>query len=84
MGDDAVGDAGKPFLRFPVVDRQGFAKRIGAGHDQGEVLRLVQPCHPGGPAGCFVEQQVVQRRIGQHDPDMRQIGRHGGGDFSGN
>ena len=67
MGDDAVGDAGKPFLRFPVGDRQGFAERIGAGHDQGEVLRLVQPCHPGRPAGRFVEQQVVQGRIGQHD-----------------
>jgi hypothetical protein len=31
-----------------------------------------------------VEQQIVQRCVGQHDADLRQIGRHGGVDFPGN
>ncbi len=58
--------------RLGVAGDQWFAAGIGGGADEHEVAGVVQPAGAGRPAGALVEQQVVQRRVRQHDAQHRQ------------
>ena len=52
-----------------------LAAQIGAGHDQDQILGLLEPIHAGGPTCGFVEDQVMKRCVGQHDAERRKAGR---------
>jgi hypothetical protein len=73
-----VGDAAEAAQRLGVVDDQRLPARIGRGADQCEWLWLLEPGHARGPARGLVEQQVVQRRVGQHHAEQGEARRDPG------
>ncbi len=75
-----VGDALQPGQGFVVADHQRLAARVGAGHHEQQVLRVVavQPGRARGPAGGLVEQQELDRRAGQHHAQHVQARRDAG------
>ena len=64
--------------RLVVAGHQRLAAGIGARHHQHEILRLGEPARPGGPPGRLVEQQVLQRRVGQHRAEPGEARRDAG------
>ena len=66
MDKEAVGNVPQPSQRLVVVPGNGLFAEIAAGHDQGEIR--------------FPHQEVMQRGIGQHHPQMLQTGGHFGAD----
>ena len=74
VSDETVGDAAQTPYRLFIADDQRFAAGVGAGHDQQQRLRLLQPRRAHRPFGRFVKQQIVQRRVGQHHAEVRQAG----------
>ena len=73
-----ISNAGQPFERLGIGDDQRFAVRIGAGHDQQQIARLVDPGGTVRPPGRFMPEQQVQRGAGQHRPEPGQTGRDAG------
>ena len=73
---EGIGDISQSLHRFVITDDQRLPTWIGAGHDQAQRLRLGQPGGSFRTTGGFVEQQVLQRCIGQHDAKPRQARRH--------
>ncbi len=78
VGDKTVSDSAQPPHGFRVADHQRFAAGIGAGHDQQQRLWLCQPSRSSSATNRFVEQQIVQRRVRQHDAKMGQAWRDAG------
>lgn len=74
--EEGIGDAGEALQRHMVSDDQRLAAGVGAGHHQHQRLRLREPGEPVGPAGRLVEQQVLQRRMGQHHAQPGESRRH--------
>ena len=73
----------EPPVRLVVADHQRLAARVGAGHHQHEVVRAGEPRHARRTAGGLVEQQVLQRRAGQHRAEPGEAGRDAGQRFVG-
>jgi hypothetical protein len=69
-----IGNAGQAFLRLIIADHQRFAAGVGAGHHQDERLWLCHPVRAYGPAAGFMEDQPVDRRVGQHDAQPGEAG----------
>ncbi len=76
MGHDQVGDALKPPLGVLVGRDQRLAAGIGAGRHEREVGRLIAPRSEVGRAGKRVQHEPVQRRIGEHQPDVGKVRRN--------
>ena len=74
-----ISNAGQPFERLGIGDDQRFAVRIGAGHDQQQIARLVDPGGTVRRPAAFMPEQQVQRGVpGQHRPEPGQTGRDAG------
>ena len=69
MSQEGIGQAGKRLPCLGIVLHQWFATRIGTGHHQRDGRRLLQPGRTLRPAKQLMEQQVMQRRIRQHQAD---------------
>ena len=70
MGHDQIGDRREFLLRFLVASDERRAARVGRSRDEDEVLRLI------ARAAGRMEQQMVDRRIGQHHAEPRHVRRH--------
>ena len=76
MDEVGVCDPGEAAHRLCVVDEQRFATRIGGGHDQRQILFDIEPMRSGRTACVVMEEQIMNRRRGQHQTDPGQLGRN--------
>ena len=80
---EGIRQTGQTAQGLGVVRDQGLAPRIGAGHDQAQILGRGQPGQASGTTGGGVEEQVMEGSVGQHAAQPGQarshIGRQGRG-----
>ena len=69
MEQKEVGNVPQAGQRLAVAERNGLAARVAGGHDERRERR---------ERGKSFEEQVVQRRVGQHDADAVHVRRNGG------
>ena len=77
MADDQISDAGEPLRRIIVIDHQWLAARIGAGRDQSRWLRQAPPGWVRRRIRQGMKEQMMNRRIGQHQANPLKTGRDG-------
>ena len=65
MNEKAIGDGTQAGVGFFVADADRLLAEVAAGHHQGRAEG--------------VEQQLVQRRVGEHDAEVAVARRHRGG-----
>ena len=70
MHQEHVGNLGQALEGFVVALHQRLPVRVGAGHHEDGGLDLIEPCGAGRVAGGFVEEQIMERRVGQHHADF--------------
>ena len=58
MEQKKVGDSPQPLHRLLVIRNQGLARQVSRRHHE--------------HLGCVLHQNVVERRVGEHDPQFRQ------------
>ncbi len=75
--DDEVGDPGEFLMRLVVADDERLAARIGARRHQHESVGSMPGDRVNGRSGRNVEDQMMRRRIGQHDAEPREPRRDG-------
>ncbi len=63
VGEERVGDAGEPFQRVVVAEGDRLVGDVAAGQHE-------RRAH-------VAEQQVMQRRVGEHHPEVGRARRHG-------
>ena len=78
MQQEGVGDARQPRERLFVARHERLAAGIGARHHQRQLVVGVEPRGAGRSARRLVEEQVVQRRIRQHDTEPCESRRDAG------
>ena len=69
MDQPGVGDVVEAGAGVRILVAHGLVGKVPAGHDQHARVRDVVPRH-------LVEHEVMQRRVGEHEPDGGVAGRH--------
>ncbi len=73
MQQQGIGQRGQILPGVGRVDHQRLTCGVATGHHQPGGLRLLQPVGVNGSARSLVEQEMMQRRVGQHHPQGLQM-----------
>jgi hypothetical protein len=82
MRHDQIGNTGEPIVGLVIIDDERLAAGIGTGRDEREIDRRLLPVAAGGRAGGGMEEEMMKRRVGQHQADMGESRRHRGGELA--